>query len=53
MSPRHFSKMMQSPYFHTDHYKNESKEGILERKIEEKFNNAIYRIKKKLFFKNH
>jgi len=52
MSPRHFSRMMQSPYFHTDHY-SETKEGKLERKIEEKFNNAIYRIKKKLFFKNH
>jgi len=43
---------MQSPYFHTDHY-SETKEGKLERKIEEKFNNAIYRIKKKLFFRNH
>jgi len=51
MSPRHFSKMMQSPYFQTDHYKYESKEGIIERKIEEKFSNAIYRIKKKIFFK--
>lgn len=45
--------MMQSPYFHTDHYKYESKEAMFERKIEEKFINAIYKIKKKLFFRNH
>jgi len=34
--PRHFSKMMQSPYFQTDHYKNETKEGQIEAKIEKK-----------------
>lgn len=41
--------MMQSPYFHTDHYKYESKEAMFERKIEEKFINAIYKIKKNYF----
>lgn len=45
--------MMQSPYFHTDHYKYESREGKIERKIELKISNAIYIIKKRILFKNH
>ncbi len=53
MSPRHFSKMMQSPYFQTDHYKNETYAGKLEQKIQLKFHNAIYIIKKKILFRNH
>jgi hypothetical protein len=53
MSPRHFSKMMQSPYFQTDHYKNETFAGKLEQKIILKFYNAIYIIKKKILFRNH
>jgi hypothetical protein len=32
----HFSKMMKSPYFQTDHYQNESAEALLEAKIEKK-----------------
>ena len=43
--PRHFSKMMQNPYFHTDHYKNESVGGKLEAKIEKKFDSIINRFK--------
>jgi hypothetical protein len=34
--PRHFSKMMKSPYFQTNHYHNESKEAQIEMKIEKK-----------------
>lgn len=37
MSPRYFSKMMQNPYFQTDHFQHESKEAQIEKKIEEKF----------------
>ena len=37
MSPRHFSKVMHSPYFLSDHYKEESPGGILETKIENFF----------------
>ena len=44
--------MMQSPYFQTEHYKNETFAGKLEQKIELKFSNAIYIIKKKIFFRN-
>jgi hypothetical protein len=36
MSPRHFSKQMFSPYFQSEHYKNESLEMIMQRKIENK-----------------
>lgn len=35
--PRHFSKMMFSPYFQTDHYQKESKSGKIERKLEYRF----------------
>ena len=44
--PRHFSKIMQSPYFQTDHYKDETKEGQIEKLIERKFDS----IKKKIMF---
>jgi hypothetical protein len=43
--------MMQSPYFQTDHYKNETYAGKLEQKIQLKFENAIYIIKKKILFR--
>jgi len=47
--PRHFSKMMSSPYFQTDHYKNESAGPQIEAKIEKKiasfFN--IFKFKKR------
>jgi hypothetical protein len=39
--PRHFSKMMFSPYFQSNHYQNESASAKIERKIE-------YRVKKVL-----
>jgi hypothetical protein len=32
----HFSKMMKSPYFQTDHYQNESEASKIEAKIENK-----------------
>jgi hypothetical protein len=45
MSPRdHFSKHMHSPYFQTDHYREETKEGILEEKIRFK----VFKIKHKI-----
>lgn len=47
MSPRHFSKMMQNPYFQTDHYRNESAEAKLEKKIEEKISKFINFFKRK------
>ena len=34
MSPRHFSKQMFSPYFQSEHYKNESNEFRMQDKIE-------------------
>lgn len=34
MSPRHFSKTMFSPYFQSEHYKNESNEIRMQNKIE-------------------
>ena len=43
---------MQSPYFQSDHYRNETFAGKLEQKIELKFHNAIYTIKKKILFRN-
>ena len=36
MSPRHFSNVMFSPYFQSEHYKNESPEGRIQRDIENK-----------------
>lgn len=44
--PRHFSKMMQSPYFRTEHFKHESVATESERKIEAK----LSLIKNKIMF---
>jgi hypothetical protein len=44
MSPRHFSKMMQSPYFQTEHYRKETTAGKLEYKI----SNFFYLLKKRI-----
>jgi hypothetical protein len=35
--PRHFSKVFFSPYFQSDHYKEEQVGGIVESKIENFF----------------
>jgi hypothetical protein len=35
--PRHFSKVFFSPYFQSDHYKEEQPGGIIESKIENFF----------------
>jgi len=45
----HFSKMMSSPYFQTDHYKNESEAAKIEAKIEKKISLFIDILK----FKRH
>lgn len=37
----HFSKMMTSPYFQTDHFKNESNEAQLEARIKKKIASII------------
>jgi hypothetical protein len=37
----HFSKMMNSPYFQTDHFKNESANAQIEAKIEKKISSII------------
>ena len=37
MTRDHFSKVMQSPYFQSDHYKNETEGGKCEKKIENFF----------------
>jgi hypothetical protein len=44
MTPHHFAKQMNNPYFQTDHYKNESNEH--------KMQNNIYKFIKKLKFWN-
>jgi hypothetical protein len=44
MTRDHFSKSMHSPYFQTDHFKNESEGRNLEKKVEGWF--------KKIFKKN-
>ena len=36
MTPKHFSKQMFSPYFQSEHYKNESPEMRMQRAIENK-----------------
>lgn len=46
MSPHEFSKVMMNPYFSTDHYKNESKEMQVQRKIERFFIRWAMRISK-------
>jgi len=43
MSPRHFSKQMFSPYFQSDHYKNESNEIKMQNKIESFFKKIFKR----------
>ena len=45
----HFSKMMKSPYFQTDHYQNESEASKIEAKIEKKISLFIDILK----FKRH
>ena len=42
---------MQSPYFQTDHYKNENPGGIMESKIESFLKKIKNKIKKILTFK--
>jgi hypothetical protein len=44
MSRDHFSKMMQSPYFRTEHFKNESIGTELERNIQDKLSVLKVRI---------
>jgi hypothetical protein len=46
--PRHFSKMMQSPYFQTDHYKNESHASQMEARVEKKI---VYILNKIMFWR--
>jgi hypothetical protein len=43
--PRHFSKMMQNPYFNTPHYQNESEAAKLEAKIESKIKFVLNKLK--------
>lgn len=45
MSRDHFSKMMNSPYFQTDHYKNESEAAIMEAKVEKKIASILNLLK--------
>lgn len=45
----HFSKMMNSPYFQSEHYKNESANAQIEAKIEKKISLFIDILK----FKRH
>lgn len=40
----HFSKMMSSPYFQTDHYKNESEAAMYEARIEKKIASILKKI---------
>ena len=49
MTRDHFSKMMKSPYFQTDHYQNESYEAQLEARIE----NAISKFFNKFKLKRY
>jgi hypothetical protein len=44
--PRHFSKVFFSPYFQSDHYKEESAGGIIESKIEGFFKKLFKKEKK-------
>lgn len=47
MSPRgRFGQNMSSPYFRTAYYREESKEGKIERKIEDTFFSLALKIKK-------
>lgn len=42
--PRHFSKMMQSPYFQTDHFKNESANAQMEARVEKRIASILNKI---------
>ncbi len=42
----HFSKMMKSPYFQTEHYKNEGPAAKIEMKIENFFTRLFSKFKK-------
>lgn len=41
--PRHFSKVFFSPYFQSDHYKEENAGGVIESKIERFFSKIMKR----------
>lgn len=42
----HFKKVFYSPYFQSDHYKNESRGGKIEKKIENFFKKLFKKEKK-------
>ena len=44
MARDHFSQMMRSPYFQSDHYRNEFPAGIKEKLFFEKVDNFFARI---------
>jgi hypothetical protein len=46
MTPHEFSKQMKNPYFGTKYYKEETKAGQIETKIE----NQVEKILSKIFF---
>ena len=48
MSPHHFAKQMNNPYFRTDHYKNESSEMKVQRAFEAKLRKLLFWKKKKI-----
>lgn len=45
--PRHFSRIFFSPYFQSDHYKDEVAGGIVESKIENFFKKIFKKKEKK------
>ena len=49
MTRDHFSKMMNSPYFQTDHFKNESANAQIEAKIEKTISKFFNRFKLKRY----
>jgi hypothetical protein len=48
MSPRHFSNVMFSPYFQSEHYKNESPELKIQNRVE-RFLTIPIRVLRSLF----
>jgi len=50
--PRHFSKVFFSPYFQSDHYKEENVGGIIESKIERFFSKIMKKNGNKKWMKN-
>ena len=48
MSPRHFSKTMQSPYFQSKYYREETPAGQAETRIQERIEKIFYTL---LFWK--